>query len=120
MGKTKRFVNKTGLPSVLITEGLEVNEPFVLVTYTCGRGDIPKSTTNFLALNHENLLGVASSGHTNWGEDLYARAGKKIAATYKVPLILRFTNSGFPSDIKTFIEGVSLLYGESNVPRAEQ
>jgi protein involved in ribonucleotide reduction len=110
MGKTERFVRKTGLPCIKITEGLIIDEPYVLVTYTCGHGEVPKTTLDFLANNHEYMIGVSASGHRNWGAEKYARAGVRIAETYNVPLINRFQMSGMPSDIENFIGGANELY----------
>ncbi|MES5837419.1 class Ib ribonucleoside-diphosphate reductase assembly flavoprotein NrdI, partial [Bacillus cereus group sp. MG11] len=35
-GNVKRFVGKTGLETVQISDGLLVNEKYVLITYTTG------------------------------------------------------------------------------------
>jgi protein involved in ribonucleotide reduction len=110
MGKTERFVKKTGLDHVKISSDLVMTEPFVLVTYTTGRGEVPDTTLHFLKNNHEKLLAVAATGHPNWGEQFYARSGDIIAARYGVPLIAKITMSGYDSDVNTFKEGVSELY----------
>lgn len=119
MGKTEKFVRKLGLPSVKITEGLLVDEAYVLVTYTTGKAEVPKSTSQFLESNYSYLIGVASSGHPNWGKEMYAKAGDKIAEKYGVSLVHKFTMSGYESDVKIFLEGVSKLYGESIIPRTQ-
>jgi protein involved in ribonucleotide reduction len=106
MGKTERFVLKTQLPCVKIRQGLIIDEPFVLVTYTTGHAEIPPTTLDFLSSNHELMLGVASSGHKNWGKDMFGKAGDKVADMYKVPLIHKFEMSGFPSDVEKFKKGV--------------
>ena len=118
MGKTERFVKKTKLPSIKITENLKVDEPFVLITYTTGGRNQPptppKSTFEFLERNSNFLLGVASSGHKNWGTDRFARAGNVISQQYNVPLIHKFEMSGMPNDVQIFVEGVKQLY-EKNI-----
>jgi protein involved in ribonucleotide reduction len=113
MGKTENFVQRTGLPSVKIHEGLIVDEPFVLVTYTINHGQVPESTSKFLTNNHDNMIGVASSGHRNWGKEKFGRAGTTISEKYGVPLILKFQMRGMPSDIEKFIEGVREINGKS-------
>jgi protein involved in ribonucleotide reduction len=120
MGKTERFVMKTGFNIVKIEDGLIVDEPFVLVTYTIGThaqgpAKVPRKTLKFLEQNHHNLLGVAASGHMNWGKDRYAKAADAVANEYNVPIIHKFEMSGYPSDVDKFKEGVLRLYGESNI-----
>lgn len=49
-GNVKRFINKLKLPAVQavqIDEALTLNEPFVLVTYTTGFGQIPDKVVHF-------------------------------------------------------------------------
>lgn len=113
MGKTESFVQRTGLPSVKIKEGLIIQEPFVLVTYTINHGEVPETTSEFLSNNHNYMLGVASSGHRNWGIEKFCRAGVIISEKYNVPLILKFQMRGMPSDIEKFTKGVREVYDKS-------
>jgi len=100
-GNVERFIHKLGLPAVKVSEGLTVDEPFTLVTYTTGFGQVPESTTEFLAKNHGMLRGVASSGNRNWG-DFFGKAAYTISEAFKVPLIYTFELSGTPTDVETF------------------
>ena len=100
-GNVKRFVSKLGYDAVQVSENLVVDRPFILITYTIGRGNVPESTKEFLNRNSLFLSGVASSGNKNWGS-FYARAGKIIALKYSVPLIHMFELSGTTSDITIF------------------
>jgi protein involved in ribonucleotide reduction len=117
-GKTERFVKKTNLPCVKITKGLSIKEPFILVTYTTGNrtepARVPDNTLEFLENNYKNMLGVASSGHGNWGKDRYAKAGDLISRKYDVPLILKFEMGGYPSDIENFVKGAVELYDNTD------
>ena len=119
LGKTEKFVKKTGLPSIKLTKDLIVNEPFVLVTYTRGGRtqppQPPQSTFDFLENeNNSNfLLGVASTGHRNWGKDRFARAGDVISQKYDVPLIHKIEMSGYPKDVEIFKKGVYKIYGKN-------
>jgi protein involved in ribonucleotide reduction len=110
MGKTERFVRNTKLPCIKIRKGLIIDEPFVLVTYTCGHGEVPQTTLSFLSNNHQYMLGVAASGHRNWGVEKYGRAANRIAEMYHTPLIHKFEMSGFKSDVEKFIRGANELY----------
>lgn len=116
MGKTEKFVKKTKLPSIKLSTELIMNEPFILVTYTTGgrteKPRPPESTLEFLKRNSNFLIGVASSGHRNWGKDRFAVAADIISKMYNVPLIHKFEMSGFPNDVTTFLEGVNKIYGK--------
>lgn len=113
-GNVKKFMAKVGLPSVQISEGIIINEPFVLVTYTTGFGEVPSSTLEFLKRNNKHLIGVAVSGNRNWGQ-FFARSGDIISNMYNVPLILKFELHGTPKDVATFKEGVQRLYGSLQI-----
>lgn len=107
-GNVDRFVQKTGMAHVRLTEDMQVNEPFVLVSYTTGFGQVPEKVAQFLKRNSHYLCGVAGSGNRNWG-DAFARCADKIAAEYRVPLLHKFELSGTQSDVETFREKVSQL-----------
>ena len=110
MGKTERFAHKLGLPILKIHKDLIVSEPYVLLTYTCGHGEVPKTTLGFLEENHDYMVGVAVSGHRNWGEKRYGLAGDIISKKYNKPLIHKFEMSGYPSDVAKFKEGVFRIW----------
>lgn len=107
-GNVERFVSKLGMKSIKIEPGLIVKEPYILVTYTIGYGNIPKTTTEFLIRNESFIRGVASSGNKNWGT-AFARSGILISIAYKVPLILTFELSGNQQDVRTFTERVRTI-----------
>ncbi|UUV46520.1 ribonucleotide reductase [Bacillus phage vB_BanS-Thrax3] len=105
-GNVERFIKKVGLDAVKIKEGLIIKEPFVLVTYTTGMGNIPPSTAKFLARgSFINMKAVASSGNRNW-IPMFAEAGVKISKQFNVPLLLKFENDGTKSDVEEFIKRV--------------
>ncbi len=100
-GNVKRFVSKLGYRSIQIDQNLLIEEPFILITYTIGHGNIPQSTKEFLSRNSFFLFGVASSGNKNWGS-FYARAAKLISLTYNVPILHTFELSGTLEDVLIF------------------
>lgn len=106
-GNTRRFIKKTGFRSQPIEEG-DVNEPFVLATYTDGEGEVPQRVQRFLETNADLLRGVAASGSRNFGR-WFGRAADEIASEYDIPIIHRFELSGTPSDVETFKKGVGML-----------
>lgn len=105
-GNVKRFVSKLHFPCVQIKEGLVINQPFILITYTTGFGQVPLSTLNFLEQNSHWLQGVAASGNMNWGTN-YGRAADHIAQKFSVPLLMKFELSGTRSDVQRFIQEVN-------------
>lgn len=100
-GQTKRFATSLGFDAIHIKlyEG-EPKDNLFLVTRSINFGQIPETTKNFLDSYKNHVVGVAVSGNKNWGEN-YGKAGDKIEAQYKIPLILKFEGSGFKSDKET-------------------
>lgn len=107
-GNVRRFVQKLLLPSVQIQDGLELNEPFVLITYTTGFGQVPEKVMRFLQQNHSRLQGVAASGNRNWGER-FALSADRISDRYAVPVIGKFELSGTAQDVDLLIQEVEQL-----------
>lgn len=99
----KRFTQKLDANSIQVYEGMKVNEPYVLITYTDGFGNVPKSTLTFLEANHSFLRAVASSGNRNWGSN-FAKSADIIAEKFNVPIILKFELSGTPEDVQMLKE----------------
>jgi len=112
-GNVQRFINKLGVRSVKISDGLIVKEPYILVTYTVGFGEVPESTANFLKRNYSYLKGVASSGNRNWGTN-FGKAGEQISNTFKVPLLLKFELSGTKRDVEIFEQEVAIINERTN------
>ncbi|ETT58950.1 class Ib ribonucleoside-diphosphate reductase assembly flavoprotein NrdI [Paenibacillus sp. FSL R7-0204] len=98
-GNVRRFINKLKLPAVQIEEHMTIDEPYVLVTYTTGFGQIPEKVSTFLERNHSRLKGIAASGNKNWGE-LYAHSADLIAQRYNVPVVGKFELSGTFGDVQ--------------------
>ncbi|MFD2371527.1 class Ib ribonucleoside-diphosphate reductase assembly flavoprotein NrdI [Brevibacillus sp. GCM10020057] len=107
-GNVRRFVKKLGLPSVEIAGDMVIEEPFVLVTYTTGFGQVPEKVTAFLRSNHRYLRGVAASGNRNWGAS-FAKSADTIAREYGVPIISKFELSGTIRDVEHFTSGVARI-----------
>lgn len=112
-GNVQRFMNKiaTLYPEHKIVnrkDNPEISEPFIVVTYTTGFGQVPTGTLEFLEQNRQYLVGVASSGNRNW-KTTFARSGEIIANRFHVPLILQFELSGTSSDVSIFAEGIASL-----------
>lgn len=107
-GNVKRFINKLNMRAVPIDEQDQVDEPFVLVTYTTGFGQVPEKVNSFLETNHEMLRGVSASGNRNWGQG-FAKSADTISRKYDVPVILKFELSGTSQDTQHFVERVQAI-----------
>lgn len=104
-GNVQRFVNKLGMKGIKITPDLIVDEPYVLITYTIGFGNVPESTESFLQRNHELMIGVCSSGNRIWGNN-FAKSADTISQAYNVPILLKFEISGQQGDVDKLTERV--------------
>jgi len=105
-GNVKRFISKLKLPAVQIEEQMTVDEPYVLITYTTGFGQVPGKVSSFLQQNAKNMVGVAASGNRNWGE-CFAKSADLIAESYHVPVLSKFELSGTSTDVERFKREVS-------------
>lgn len=107
-GNVDRFVRKLGMESIRLTETMELDRPFTLITYTTGFGQVPQKVQQFLQKNYRFLRGVAASGNRNWG-DAFARSADRISELYQVPVITKFELSGTTRDVTQFREGVNKI-----------
>ncbi|NEW08261.1 class Ib ribonucleoside-diphosphate reductase assembly flavoprotein NrdI [Paenibacillus sp. SYP-B3998] len=107
-GNVRRFIAKLQMPAVQIEEALKMDEPFVLVTYTTGFGQIPQKVASFLEQNHPRMIGVAASGNRNWG-DGFAKSADTISELYDVPVLTKFELSGTKNDVERFVQGVNAI-----------
>lgn len=107
-GNVRRFVNKLNMRAVEIHEDTVLDEPYVLVTYTTGFGQVPPKVSAFLERNNSLMLGVSASGNKNWGTN-FAKSADMIASRYHVPVISKFELSGTMKDVERFKEGVDRI-----------
>ncbi|RKP48991.1 class Ib ribonucleoside-diphosphate reductase assembly flavoprotein NrdI [Cohnella endophytica] len=104
-GNVRRFVDKLKVPSIQIEETMTIDEPFVLVTYTTGFGQVPDKVMSFLKQNHKRMRGVIASGNRNWGEG-FARSADTISELYGVPVLGKFELAGTNRDVERFTQEV--------------
>lgn len=110
-GNVEHFVKKLPFPCFSVKEVDKLDEPFVLITFTTGMGQVPSTTINFLEENenHKLMLGVSSSGNRVWGKS-YGIAANVISEKYKKPIISKFELSGDNYDVEYFIKKVGELF----------
>lgn len=116
-GNVARFVESLGLASVRITPNVELHEPFVLITYTTGFGQVPDTTLQFLQANHHHMQGVIASGNRVWGHN-FAISADKISEMYAVPILHKLEMSGTSVDVEIAKERVRNISYETH--RVEQ
>ena len=109
-GNVESFVHKLNLPDTFqIESGNEtLDEPFVIITFTDGYGELPEEVETFLENNAQNITGVASSGDKSYG-DAYCLAADLISDTYGVPILGKFEFDGTDDDVKAFLDAFSAL-----------
>ncbi|MDI7742723.1 class Ib ribonucleoside-diphosphate reductase assembly flavoprotein NrdI [Lysinibacillus fusiformis] len=97
-GNVRYVVSKIKAETIEIVEGLKVDKPFLLITYTDGLGDIPVKVTRFLESNGSLCKGVVVSGNSNFGHRVFGGAGDKVAALYRIPLVRKLDLRGYQAD----------------------
>ena len=112
-GNVRRFIRKTGVDATDIKDDSTPTEPFVLILYTFGFGEVPTEVDAWLTHNYRLLRGVAVSGNRNWGDN-YGKAGDKVSRRYGVPLILKFEQAGTPEDVRLFKERLAMICDTTN------
>ncbi len=101
----KRFCEKIEMPVIRGDEKLVCEEPYVLIIYTTGFGEVPKEVLTFLKNKHnqKNLVAVSGSGNKNWGTN-YAKAVDIVSEKYNVEALMKFELSGNVHDVSKFRE----------------
>lgn len=115
-GNVQRFIDKvvqiTGWQATRIEQGMLIEEPGHLITFTTNFGQIPALTEEFVSKNTLKICSVTSSGNRNWGLN-FGVAANKIHEQYDIPLAFKFELSGTMEDINQFIDIIKNHYYES-------
>jgi protein involved in ribonucleotide reduction len=98
------------MDSLEIEPNLEVQEKFVLITFTVGFGKVSNKVMEFLNYkdNYKNMIGVSSSGNRNWGSG-FCKAAEIISNKYNVPIISKFELAGTQNDVEYFKKRIDEL-----------
>lgn len=97
-GNVRYIASKLKAEPIEISEELMLKNPYLLITYTDGLGDIPEKVARFLEQNAKFCKGVVVSGNSNFGHTVFGGAGDKIAATYHIPLVCKLDLRGYQAD----------------------
>lgn len=114
-GNVKSIVEKLSLPATEIKEGLLIQCPYILLTYTDKLGDIPDAVRLFLADNHSLCLGVAGSGNSNFGHQNFCGSVDKIHAQFGIPVICKMEMRGFQKDYDTILNHYHTSIGGKHI-----
>ena len=99
-GNVEEIVNSLGIDALRIDDGSEnMDEPYILFTYTDGYGDVPAEVESFLMANGTLIQGVDCSVDSGYG-DAYCQAADKISDDYGCEILYKVENSGTPEDIE--------------------
>ncbi|MDN4495260.1 class Ib ribonucleoside-diphosphate reductase assembly flavoprotein NrdI [Ureibacillus aquaedulcis] len=107
-GNVRYVVSKLQGDAIEIEEGLQLDKPYLLITYTDGLGDIPMKVAHFLEENSALCKGVVVSGNSNFGNHVFGGAGDKIASRYQIPLVRKLDLRGYGGDY----EAIQQFYEE--------
>lgn len=83
-------------PVRILTGTETVNEDYILMTYTDGRGAIPAIVDLFLQSNAALCRGAAVFGNSEKHPDTFCGAADQIRAKYHIPIIGRMEYDGDP------------------------
>lgn len=81
----------------------EVDQPFLLITYTDALGEAPSRVIQFLEKNHTHCKGVIGSGNTNF-KAFYCHAIDVIERHFGIPALHRIDLRGKDSDIEKIVQ----------------
>ena len=100
-GHVEKIVTKLGLTDALkIADGTEKMEaPYVIFTYTTGKGKTPKPVEAFLAAN-PGVVAVVGSGSTAKSHiETFNFAAENISKAYNVPILAKVDGIGTDEDM---------------------
>jgi protein involved in ribonucleotide reduction len=95
-GNVRRAVERLMAKDPLrIVNGSEsIDEEYILMTYTDGRGQIPKIVDTFLEANADKCKTAAVFGNMARHADTFCGAADKIEEKYGIPIIARMDTDG--------------------------
>lgn len=105
-GQTRRLAKKLASYTILEVKRQAdfptIDQPFVFISPTYEAG--LEFLDDFLTINHSYLKGIIGSGNRNFDPD-FCHTAKRLAHTYKVPLLHTLEFSGTPEDVE-YMKGI--------------
>jgi len=109
-GNVRYIVSKLiGIKSLEIDNVQVVDCDYILFTYTDGLGKVPLKVESFMKKHQQYCKGVICSGNSNFGEDLFCRAGDILSNQYDIPLISKVDLRGFEKDYNYIIDQYNVI-----------
>lgn len=108
-GNVEWVINKLQLPSIELSQVQDVNEHFIIFTYTDGLGNVPQIVEDFLNQHHQYCKGVIASGNINFGVNNFCGSADKISKQYNVPIIRKIDLRGCQQDYDHIIQQYNTL-----------
>ncbi|MBQ9066420.1 MAG: class Ib ribonucleoside-diphosphate reductase assembly flavoprotein NrdI [Clostridia bacterium] len=94
-GNVQKLIDRLGVDALKIVKGDEkVEGEYLLVTYTDGKGIIPKAVDQFIANNPDGLKAAAVSGNQERHPDTFCGAAEKLEEKYGVTIVAKFDQAG--------------------------
>ncbi|WJH34458.1 class Ib ribonucleoside-diphosphate reductase assembly flavoprotein NrdI [Paenibacillus sp. CC-CFT747] len=84
-GNVRYIVSRLGLSAVEIGADVTLEEPFLLITYTDGIGEIPHQVKQFLESNGAYCRGVIVSGNSNFGHHVFGGPAMRFRSSGRSP-----------------------------------
>ncbi len=114
-GNVRSIVQKLGLPAKDLAEVEQMDEPYLLFTYTDGLGSVPPIVDQFMTANFDLCKGIIVSGNRNFGHAFFGRAGDLLAAQYGIPLIEKVEMRGTPANYEAITDYYYSIWKEASI-----
>lgn len=110
-GHVEKIVSRLGLTdAVRITDGTEkIEAPYVIFTYTTGKGKTPKPVEVFLAANPGVVAVVGSGSASKSHIETFNFAAENISKAYNVPILAKVDGAGTDEDRAQIKEALEKL-----------
>lgn len=108
-GNTKYVIDKLNLPSINMRECVNLQDKFILFTYTDGKGVVPMEVLQFMKKHHKNCIGSIITGNTNFGKN-FGVAGDILKNMYSIPILRKIDLRGTLSDYEYIMNVYNSLF----------
>jgi len=117
-GNTRKFVQKLGSKDIIeISNGLVMNDPYVLIVPTYAKRDgtksLHKNVVSFLNKNHTLIRGVVAGGNRNFGK-FFGYAGDVVSHKCGIDILHKFELTGSDSDVYSTIKRIEETLNGTN------
>lgn len=111
-GNNRHIVDQLGLEYVEVKDGLSIDSPFFILTYTDGLGQVPEKVYRFMLDNYGYCRGIIASGNSNFGINNFCGSADKLSQEFNIPIIRKIELRGFKEDYQVIISEYNKLIGD--------